>query len=71
MAIDPNEVLTIEELSTYRKVSKSTPHKLAQEGILPAQKVGKHWRFHKGAIEEWLWRQAGHGQVKASEEQTK
>jgi excisionase family DNA binding protein len=47
MAIDPNEVRTIEELSTYRKVSKSTLYKLAQEGSLPAQKVGKHWRSTK------------------------
>lgn len=49
-----NDVLTIDELSKYLKVSKSTLYKLAQEGNVPAQKVGKHWRFHKDAVDRWL-----------------
>lgn len=49
-----SEVLTIDELAEYLKVAKSTLYKLAQEGRLPAQKVGRHWRFHKGAIDQWL-----------------
>ena len=48
------EVLTIDELATYLKVSKSTLYKLAQEGKVPGQKVGKHWRFHRETIEHWL-----------------
>jgi len=51
-------VLTIDELAEYLKISKSTLYKLAQEGSIPGQKVGKHWRFHKGALDEWL-RQRG------------
>jgi excisionase family DNA binding protein len=51
-----SSVFTIEELSKYLKISKSTLYKLAQEGILPGQKVGKHWRFHKDAVDEWLRR---------------
>jgi len=50
-------VMTIAELSKYLKVSRSTLYKLAQEGKLPAQKVGRHWRFHKEAVDEWLKRQ--------------
>ena len=50
-------VMTIEELSKYLKISRSTLHKLAQEGKLPSQKVGRHWRFHKEAVEEWLKQQ--------------
>jgi len=49
-----DEVLTIGELSRYLKISKSTLYKLAQEGSLPGQKVGKHWRFRKEAIDVWL-----------------
>lgn len=49
-----NEVLTIDELSAYLKIAKSTLYKLAQEGKLPSQKVGKHWRFSKAAIDQWL-----------------
>jgi excisionase family DNA binding protein len=51
---DPGAVLTIDELAEYLKVSKSTLYKLAQEGRIPGQKVGKHWRFRKDAIDRWL-----------------
>jgi len=47
-------VLTIEELSAYLKVSKSTLYKLAQNGEVPGQKVGKHWRFRRDIIDHWL-----------------
>jgi len=51
----PNEsVMTIDELSAYLKVAKSTLYKLAQQGKLPAQKVGRHWRFHREAVDTWL-----------------
>ena len=47
-------VMTIDELAAYLKVAKSTLYKLAQEGRVPGQKVGKHWRFHRGLIDRWL-----------------
>lgn len=54
MAMSSDSVMTIAELSTYLKISRSTLYKLAQEGRLPGQKVGRHWRFHKGAVDQWL-----------------
>ncbi len=47
-------VLTIDDLAEYLKISKSTLYKLAQEGALPGQKIGRHWRFHREAVDEWL-----------------
>ncbi len=47
-------VLTIEELSVYLKIPKSTLYKLVREGKVPSQKVGRHWRFRKEAINRWL-----------------
>lgn len=47
-------VLTIEELSSYLKIPKSTLYKVVREGKIPSQKVGRHLRFHRGAIDEWL-----------------
>ncbi len=47
-------VLTIDELAVYLKIAKSTLYKLAQEGKLPGQKVGRHWRFRKETIDRWL-----------------
>jgi len=51
---DEGAVLTIEELADYLKVSKSTLYKLAQEGRVPGQKVGRHWRFRRETIDRWL-----------------
>ena len=50
----PGAVMTIEELSVYLKIPKSTLYKLVREGKVPSQKVGRHWRFRKEAIDRWL-----------------
>jgi excisionase family DNA binding protein len=47
-------VMTVEELSDYLRIARSTLYKLAQEGKVPCKKVGRHWRFRKGAIDRWL-----------------
>lgn len=47
-------VLTVDEAAEYLRIPKSTLYKLAQEGKVPCQKVGKHWRFSKDALHEWL-----------------
>lgn len=49
-----NEVMTLDELSVYLKIPKSTLYKLVQEGRLPGQKIGKQWRFGKHGIDQWL-----------------
>jgi len=49
-----SDVLTIEELSAYLKIPKSTLYKVVREGKIPSQKVGRHWRFRKAAIDRWL-----------------
>lgn len=52
--VKPGDVLTIVDLSAYLKISKSTLYKLVREGKVPCQKVGRHWRFHKEAVDDWL-----------------
>ena len=54
MTVASDDIMTIEALAVYLKISKSTLYKLAQNGRLPGQKVGKRWRFHREAIDEWL-----------------
>ena len=49
-----SDILTIEELSIYLKIPKSTLYKLVREGKIPSQKVGRHWRFRKKTIGRWL-----------------
>jgi excisionase family DNA binding protein len=46
--------MTIDDLSSYLQVSKSTLYKLCQEGKVPGQKVGRHWRFSRQAVDAWL-----------------
>lgn len=50
----PPDVMTVEQLAIYLQIAKSTLYKLAQEGKVPGQKVGKHWRFHRETIDNWL-----------------
>jgi len=47
------EIMTIEECAKYLKTSVSTIYRLAQEGKIPATKVGNQWRFQKKKIDEW------------------
>lgn len=61
MENQPENVLTIEDLSTYLKIPKSTLYKLVREGKVPFQKVGRHLRFHRESIDEWLKRQENFG----------
>jgi excisionase family DNA binding protein len=48
------QVLTIEEASKYLRIPLSSLYKLAQDGKIPCQKVGRHWRFRKETIDNWL-----------------
>ena len=51
---EPGDILTIDELADYLRISRSTLYKLGQEGRVPCQKVGRHWRSRKQAIDRWL-----------------
>ena len=48
------DILTVEELRSYLKIPKPTLYSLAQHGRIPAAKVGKHWRFRRTEIDDWL-----------------
>jgi len=47
----PKDVMTIDELAEYMQVSKPSLDKLAQDGKVPGQKVGKYWRFRREATD--------------------
>ena len=48
------DVLTLNEAAEYLRIPRSTAYKLAQEGKIPGQKVGRHWRFRRDTIDRWL-----------------
>lgn len=49
-----DEILTIEEVARYLRVSDRTVYEWAQKGEIPAGKIGTVWRFKKGEIENWV-----------------
>ena len=49
-----SDILTLDDLHSYLKIPKPTLYAMAQNGRMPAAKVGKHWRFRKSDIDEWL-----------------
>jgi len=44
------DIVSVKELATYLKMKESTIRKFAQQGNLPAIKVGRHWRFKMDEI---------------------
>ena len=65
MATNLPEVMNIEETSRYLRVPISSLYKLAQAGKIPCQKVGRHWRFRREAIERWLEETPNNNRMKA------
>ena len=51
-----DEVLTLEELAAFLKGSETTAYTLVRTGALPGRKVGREWRFLRGAVVDWLMR---------------
>jgi len=48
------DILTIKEVAKYLKVTERTLYRLAQEGKIPAFKVGGSWRFKHLDIDAWI-----------------
>ncbi len=48
------DILTIKEVAEYLKVTERTLYRLAQEGKIPAFRVGASWRFKRADIDAWI-----------------
>jgi PTS system nitrogen regulatory IIA component len=49
-----HEIMTIEEVAAYIRVSERTVYDWAQKGELPGGKLGTTWRFKRDDIEKWV-----------------
>jgi len=49
--------LTIEELADYLKLGRTKLYQMAQDGSMPASKLGNQWRFDRDEIDTWMKRQ--------------
>jgi excisionase family DNA binding protein len=52
--VETDEFWTAEEVAQYLRLPQSNVYKLAQDKVLPGFKVGKHWRFRRDSIMEWI-----------------
>jgi excisionase family DNA binding protein len=48
------ELMTLEELANYLRVTEKTVYRLLGKKGIPSTKVGHQWRFDKVAIDAWL-----------------
>jgi excisionase family DNA binding protein len=46
--------LTIDELAYYLKMGRTKLYRMAQEGDIPAYKIGSQWRFDREEIDQWM-----------------
>ncbi len=53
------ELMTVEEVAGYLRVTKKTIYRLLKRGDITAVKVGRGWRFKKVSVDKWLDRQVG------------
>jgi excisionase family DNA binding protein len=51
-----DDILTLQQLAHYLHVGEGKLYKLAQQGKIPAAKVGRTWRFRKDLIDSWFTR---------------
>lgn len=49
-----HEIMTIEEIAAYLRVSERTVYEWAQKGDLPGGKLGTTWRFKREDVENWV-----------------
>jgi excisionase family DNA binding protein len=52
------DVMTIDELAEYLKISPDTAYKYATTKYLPGFKLGGRWRFSRIAIDAWVNKQS-------------
>ncbi len=51
---DNPDVMTVEEVADYLRISERTVYDWAQKGEIPGGKIGSSWRFSSERIEEWV-----------------
>lgn len=52
------EILTVQEVANYLRISRSTIWRWCSEGKLPAFKVGRSWRIRRTSVENLVDKQS-------------
>lgn len=54
-----HEIMTLEEVAKFLRVSERTVYDWAQRGEIPCGKLGTSWRFKRNEIERWVDKRLG------------
>jgi PTS system nitrogen regulatory IIA component len=54
MPLPDHEILTLEEVALYLRVSERTVYDWANKGEIPCGKLGTTWRFKRSEIAQWV-----------------
>jgi nitrogen PTS system EIIA component len=52
--MEQSDILTIEEVAQYLRVSERTVYDWAHRGLIPAAKIGTAWRFKRNELDQWV-----------------
>jgi PTS system nitrogen regulatory IIA component len=63
-----HQIMTIEEVADYLRVSERTVYEWAQKGEIPCGKLGTSWRFRRSEIERWVDDKLGTHERQAAEQ---
>jgi len=51
---NPSEIMTLDEVATYLKVTTRTIYRMLDENQIPAFKVRGAWRFRRSDLDAWI-----------------
>ena len=52
--MSPETLLNVQEVAEFLQMNAATIYNWAQEGRIPAIKLGRSWRFRRTDLERWL-----------------
>jgi excisionase family DNA binding protein len=50
----PQPLLTTSQVARWLEISARTVTYWAASGVIPAVKMGRHWRFQEGVLQKWI-----------------
>ena len=56
--------MTVKDVAKYLQLSTDMVYKMAQQGKIPASKIGTQWRFKREEIDNWVMSQRPNAKVK-------
>lgn len=62
------QIMTLEEVAQYLRVSDRTVYDWANKGEIPCGKLGTSWRFKRAEVEQWVDDKLGTGTRRSAEQ---